>query len=78
MFLSRVQISSYPVESIQLGSFRVRIYSDQFLSVPVLSGKRNLDPKSIYKFSVRLWSKYFWLGSRSGFRIQVKMPRPSH
>ena len=68
MFLSRVQI----------GSFRVRVYSGRFLSVPVLSGKKNLDPKGTCKFSVRFRVGYFWVGSGSGLRVQVKMPRPTY
>ena len=76
MFLSRVQIGSYQVGSIRVGSFRVRVYSGRFLSVPVLSDKRNLDPKGTCKFSNRFRVGYFLVGSGSGFRVQVKMPKP--
>ena len=78
MFLSRVKIGSYRVGSIRVGSFQVRVYSGRFLSVPVLLGKRNLDPKSTYKFSIRFRIGYFLVGSGSGFRVQVKMPRPTY
>ena len=77
MFLSRVQIGSYRIGSIRIGFFRVRAYLGRFPSVPVLSGNINLDPKGTYEFSVRFWVEYFWIGSGSGFRVQVKMPRPN-
>ena len=48
MFLSRVLIGSYRVGFIRVGSFRGRVYSDLFLSVPILSGKRNLDQHVTY------------------------------
>ena len=76
MFLSRVQIGSYRIGSIWFGSFRVRVYSGRFFSVPVLSGKKNLDPKDICKFSVRFCVRYFRVDSGSDFRVQVKIPRP--
>ena len=59
MFLSRVKIGSYHAESIWVGSFWVWVYSSRFLSVPVLSGKRNLDPKGIFKFLIRFESSIF-------------------
>ena len=75
MFLSRIQIGSYRVRSIRIGSFRVRVYSGRFLSVPSPFGYKKLDPKGTYKFSVRIRVGYFWVGSGSGLRVQVKMPR---
>ena len=76
MFLSWVQIGSYRVGSIRVGSFRVRVYSGRFRSVPVLSGKINLDPKGNCKFSVRFRVGFFLVGSGSSFQVQVKMPMP--
>ena len=76
MFLSWVQVGSYRMRSIWIGSFRIWVYSDRYLSVMVLSGKRNLDSKGIYKFSVRFWVRYFRIGFGSGFRILIKMLRP--
>ena len=57
-----------------MGSCWIQIYSDWFLSVPVLSGKINLDSKSTCKFLVRFRVRYFQVGSGSFFRVQVKMP----
>lgn len=74
MFLSWVQIFFYRIGSIRIGSFRVRIYSGRFLSVPVFSGKRNLDPKNTCKLSTRFQVKYFWVGFGSDLWVQVKMP----
>ena len=54
MFLSRVQIGSYQVESIQVGSFRIRIYSDRF---------RFFRVKEIYPQKILV---NFWYDSRSG------------
>ena len=76
MFLSRVQIGSYRIGSIRIGSFgsgSIRIGS---FSVPLLSDKKNLDPKDTCKFLVRFRIGYFWVGSGSDLRVQVKMPRP--
>ena len=75
MFLSRVQIGSYWVGSIRVGSFRICVYSGRFLSVPVLSGKRNLDPKNTC-ILVRFRIACFLVGFGSDFRVQGKMPRP--
>ena len=72
MFLGRLKIGSYWVGSIWIGYFWVRIYSGRFLSVLVLLGKRNLDPKGTCKFSV--WFRVGIFGSVSG---QVKMPMPN-
>ena len=77
MFLSRVQIGSYLFGSIRVGFFWVRVYSGRFFTVPVLSGKINLDPKGTCKFLVRFRVGYFLVGSGSEFRVQVKMPRPN-
>ena len=72
MFLSRVQIGFYRVGYIRNSSFRVRVYSGRFISVPVLLGKRNLDPKGTCKFLVRFRVGYFWVGSGLGFWVQIK------
>lgn len=77
MFLSRVQIGSYQVGYIRVGFFWVRVFSGRFLSVPVLSGKKILDSKGTYKFSVQFRIGYFQAGSGLNLRIQVKMPRPT-
>ena len=80
MFLSRVQIGSYRVGPglfgpVLFGSGSIRIGS---FSVSVLSGKKKLNPKNTCKFFVQFWIGYFWIGSGSGLRVQVKMPRPSY
>ena len=77
MFLSRVQsvlIGPGLFGSVFFGSGSIRIGS---FSVPVLSGKKNLDLKDTCKFSVRFWVGYFWVGFGLGLRVQVKMPRPT-
>ena len=66
MFLGQVQIGSYWIKSIRVGSFRF-----WFLRI-----KRNLDPKCTCKFSVPFRIGYFLIGSGSGFRVEVKILRP--
>ena len=71
--LSRVQIGSYQVGSIWFG------FLDPDLSglVPfdfIFLGKRILDSKNTYKFSVWFQIGYFCISSSSDFRVHIKMP----
>ena len=76
MFLSRVQIISDRVYSDWF-FFRSDLFG-RFFSVPVLSDKRNLDPKITCKFLVRFRIGYFWIGFGWNLRVQVKMLRSMH
>ena len=76
MFLSRVQIGFYRIESIHVSFFRVQVYLSRFLLIPVLSDKITR-PKNTCKFFVRFQIGYFRVDSSLDFRVKVKILRPN-